>query len=556
MAFDLRVILEAAHAGKSPPPTAVPDWLQQSWADPVAFAAALAPAHAGRDAPFKSRAGQHHDFFHDLVGRHATTDRVALRWYARGPGWRTLTYRQLHDQASRRATAWAGLGVKPGATLCLLLPPGPELVVSLCAALGLGACVSLLPPGARAFVARRLTALDPQHVAAEPHQAPLLGKYAGVLLPLQTQVPPALASHVYKPDEPVGLLFSPLAEPSDVPVPLTAGDAWRGALVDGLLTFGLAPGEHLAAPGFPLFQHLPALLFTTLLRGATYLHVEPADLEATPALLTEHPVRALGVTVALRDLLARTRTSLKNVGHWFRDPQAPFDWQAWHDWREQCIPATVPGANVLVDATAGGAVLWTPRRLGDTTQEATPAPGLPWALKDFSGTGQAAAGDTGVFTPLPDAGRPPAHVVLALARGQYLFAGTTEARREGRVFPFAELTQALREPPGPALDAVGLTVPTGGLAGAYRSVLVVFTGHLPPGTEVSEADVRRRIELALGPDALPDRIERFALRARQVDGKLDEAWCQTQYRMGSLHQKAGDPLFQALTLLKTRVEAG
>src|SRR5690349_21544176 len=119
MAFDLRSILQQYETA-SPPPGGVPDWLPQSWSDPEGFAAALAPAHVGKGAPFKSRAGQHYDFFHDLVGRHAATDRIALRTYDRVKGWQTLSYRQLHELAARRATAWAQLGVKPGAKVCLL----------------------------------------------------------------------------------------------------------------------------------------------------------------------------------------------------------------------------------------------------------------------------------------------------------------------------------------------------------------------------------------------------------------------------------------------------
>ncbi|RKG81529.1 AMP-binding protein [Corallococcus terminator] len=558
MTFEPRVIL-AAFDGSTPPLVGTPPaWLERSWEDPDGFVAALTPVHTGRSPPFKSRAGQHHDFFHDLVVRHATTDRIALRSYSRTQGWRTLSYRQLHDQATRLATAWAGLGVKPGAKLCLLLPPGPDLMMALCAALGLGACVSLLPPGARTFVARRLAALAPQHIAAEPHQAPLLGPFAGTLLPLKTQVPAALASYTYKPAEPVGLLFSPLASPSDVPVPLTAGDAWRGALVDGLITFGLSPGDHLAAPGFAPLQHLPALYFTTLLRGATYLHVEPQDLEATPALLTEHPVRALGVTPGLRDLLARSRVTLKNVGLWFRDPQAPFDFQAWRDGLKACGLSSVPGGNVSVDATWGGAVLCSPRRVGEVHTDALPTPGRTWALRDFTDSGQDAVGDAGLFTPLPDKGRPPAHVVLARVRGQYHYAGAREPRREGRVFPFAEMSQVLREGPGPRLDAVGLAVPVSGMANAYRGVLLVFTGDLPPDVTVTDADLRRRLEQGLGADALPERIERFALHARRVDsvvdGPVDEDWCRTQYLTGSLRMKSQDPLFQALTTLRARLE--
>ncbi|HEX8704395.1 MAG TPA: AMP-binding protein [Myxococcaceae bacterium] len=552
MAFDLRSILQQYETA-SPPPGGVPDWLRQSWSDPEGFAAALAPAHVGKGAPFKSRAGQHYDFFHDLVGRHATTDRIALRTYDRVKGWQTLSYRQLHELAARRATAWSQLGVKPGAKVCLLHHMGSELLVSLAAALGLGACVSLLPPGGRRFVARRLAALEPKHVAAEPHQAPLLGEYAKCLLPTQAPSTPALASYTYKQGETVGLLFSPLADPAHVPVPLRAEDAWRGALVDGLLTFGLAPGEHLAAPGFHLLQHLPALLFTTLLRGATFLHLEPADVEASPALLTEHPVRALGVTPVLRDAMMRSRVSLKSVGHWFRNPEGPFDWQAWRDWVKQCGLASAPCSNVLVDAAMGGTVLCSQRRVGDVHIEAAPAPGRAWALRDLNQSGQEAAGDTGLFTLLPDEGRPLSHVVLSRARNQYQYGGTRDARREGRVYPAAEVTETLREEPGPPLATSVLPVPTGGLAGEHRYVLLVFTGGQPQGAGATLSDIRRRLELQLGAEFLPDRFEFFPLHPRLKEGQLDEAWCHTQYLTGALHHKTSDPLFQALTAMRAQV---
>ncbi|OJH40291.1 AMP-binding protein [Cystobacter ferrugineus] len=551
MSYDTRAIL-AQYEAASPPEGGVPDWLRRSWSDPEGFATALAPSHVGRGAPFKSRAGQHHDFFHDLIGRHASTDRLALRTYERARGWQTLSYRQLHEQAARRATAWAQQGVKPGAKVCLVLHPGPELLVSLGAALGLGACISLLPPVGRRFVARRLTALAPAHVAAEPHQAPLLGPFAKCLLPTHAPSTPALASHTYKPGETVGLLFSPLASPSATPVPLKAGDAWLGALVDGLLTFGLAPGEHLAAPGFHPLQHLPALLFATLLRGATFLHLEPADVEASPSLLNEYPVRALGVTPALRDALLRGRTVLKNVGHWFRNPEGPLDWEAWRTWVKQCGLASVPCSNVLVDAAAGGAVLCSQRRVGAVHSEAPPAPGRRWALWDFTQSGQETAGDTGLFTLLPAEGRAPGHVILSRVRNQYQYGGTREARREGRVYPAAEVTEALREEPGPPVATSVLPVPTG-LAGEHRHVLLVFTEGRTPGAEASPAELRRRLELQLGAEFLPDRFECFPLHPRRKEGQLDEAWCQSQYLTGSLQHKATDPLFQSLTALRSHV---
>jgi len=548
MPFDVRKILEQLETG-TPEEPGVPAWQQESWADAGGFAAALAAAHVGRGAPLKSRVGQQYDFFHDIVVRHGTGDRIALRSYDRRNGWQTLSYRTLQEQAARRATEWARQGVKAGAKVCLLYSVGSELLISLTAALGLGACISYLPPQGRHFIARRLALLKPDHIATEPHQVLLVEGFEKQILQNKGQAAPAFTSHTYKPEEMVGLLFSPLVEPPGMPMPLTAEDAWRGALVDGMLTFGLGPGEHLAAPGYHPLQHLPAFLFATLLRGATYVHLELADLEANPALITEHPLRALGVTPALRDLLLRTRTSLKNVAHWFRNPEEPIDWQGWRAWVRQCGLSAVPSSNVLVDPTAGGAVLSSPRRVRDVHTEAPPAPGRAWTLRDVNMSGQEAPGDLGVFTLLPDKERPPGYVVLTRAYGVYHYGGPRTARREGRVYPAAEVAEVVSGLPF-VRGALVMPAPTGGVAGHYRYVLLVFTGiqRLNSGPWLQE--IRRRIELQLGAEHLPDRTDFIPLYPRKVKGVLDEAWCQSQYLTGELYRKSTDPLFQSLTALR------
>ncbi|MCY1022811.1 long-chain fatty acid--CoA ligase [Pyxidicoccus sp. MSG2] len=553
MPFDLRDILRQLDAD-------LPDWRQQSWTDSDGFAMALAAHHASRGAPApKSRPGQHHDFFHDLVTRHADSGGVALRAWDPLRGWQTLGYRELQDRASRRAAEWASQGVKPGAKLCLLYGVGPELLVSLMAALKLGTCVSLLPPVGTHFLSRRLSKLAPAHVAAESHQAPLLKGFEPLLLRSRGDAAPAFTSHTYRPDEPVALLFSPLVDPTDTPVPLSAEAAWRGALCDGVLTFGLGPGDHLAAPGFHFLQHQPALLLATLLRGATFLHLEPADVERAPGLLTEHPLRALGVSPALRDALLRARSGpLRNVAHWFRSADEPLDWQAWRDWVRQCDLVAVPCSNVLVDASAGGAVLTSGRRVADLHTGIAPAPGRAWALRDLNMSGQEAAGDVGVFTLLPDKKRPPGYVVLTRGRGTFLFAGTRDARREGRVYPAAEVAAALADLTFCAGASVSI-VPTGGTPGHHRHVLLVFTGAEAADVFEREAgprrqEIRRRLELRLGAEHLPDRTELFPMYPRRTkDGRVDDAWCRSQYLTGALHRKSSDPMFQALTALRGRV---
>ncbi|HEX8701477.1 MAG TPA: long-chain fatty acid--CoA ligase [Myxococcaceae bacterium] len=560
MSFDVREILKLLDLGHAPEAGA-PEWLRQSWEDPDGFIAALTAAQAGRGAPPpKSRPGQHYDFFHDLVIRHLESERIAFRAYDRLRGWQALSYRQLHDQAARRGSEWAEQGVKPGAKLCLVYNMGAELLISLAAALRLGACLSILPPQGTHFVSRRLEALAPDHIAAEPHQVPLLKGFEKLLLRSRGHALPGFTSYTYKPDEPVGLLFSPLVDPTDTPVPLLAADAWRGALCDGLLSFKLGPGDHLAAPGFHLLQHQPALFFATLLRGATFLHLELADLEHEQAPLFEHPLHALGVTPALRDILLRGRgKSLKNLSLWFRCPEERLDWQAWRAWVRQCGLTEVPHANVLIDSTAGGMVAGSWRHVGDIHTEALPAAGRSWTLRDLNMSGQEAAGDVGVLTLLPDKGRPPGYIVLSRIRQQYHYASTRDARKEGRVYPSAEVAAALADLP--FVEGVSVVaVPTGGLMGHHRYVLLVFTGAETQEVAARESgarqmELRRRLELRMGAEFLPDRIEFYALYPRRKKGVVDDAWCRSQYLTGALHQKSIHPMFQALTAVRGHLVA-
>ncbi len=557
MSFDVREILRYLDAGH-PQHAGPPRWLQESWTDPEGFLLALSAAHAGRAAvQLKSRPGQRYDFFHDLVVRHQDSTRIALRAHERLRGWQTLSYRQLHEQAARRAAAWASQGVKPGAKLCLISSLGAECLISLMAALNLGACVSLLPTRGMRFVPHRLEILAPDHIAAEPHQVPLFKDFEELLLRDNGAASPLYSSHVYKPDEPIALLFSPLVDPPDTPVPLTAADAWLGALCDGMLTFGLGAGDHLAAPGLAFLQHQPALLFATLLRGATFLHLELADLERDPSLIQAHPLRALGVGPELRELLLRSKAgSLKGVSFWFRNPEEPLDWKSWRDWVSHCGLGEAQHANVLIDPAAGGMVVGSLRRVGDLHNDVSPGPGRQWTLRDLNMSGQEAPGDVGVYTLLPDKERPPGHVVLSRVRDQHLYAATRDVRREGRIYPGTEVVLALQGLPF-SVGASVFPVPTGGLQG-HSYVLLVFTGAEPPEVTAQEQGARERLihqhlEQQLGAEYLPDRIEFFPLYPRQEEGQIDDAWCRSQYVTGALYRKSHHPIFRALTAVRGRL---
>ncbi|HEY2029693.1 MAG TPA: AMP-binding protein [Myxococcales bacterium] len=553
MPFDLDRILRGACGGIQERDADLPAWLAQSWQDPDGFMAALGQLRDSATG-LKSRPGQQADFFSDLAVRHSASDAVALRAFDPVDGWQTLTYRDLHRRAAVRASSWAAQGVKAGAKVCLIHRVGPELCISLLAALRLGARFALLPPLGGAFVTRRIAAFAPDHLSAEPRYAGLFRGFESLVLQDRGEAAPGFTSHTYRPLDQLALVFSPLVDAPDRGVWLNADEALRGALRDGLFTFSLRSKDVLAAPGFATLQHLPALLFATFLRGATFLHLRVQDLARDPSLLKSTPIRALGVCAGLRDLLLRDpAVRLPEVSFWFRNPEEPIDWIAWPRWMEQCGLAEVPASNVLVDPAAGGSVLFSFPQKGQIHTEVLPIPGRSWALDDLNLSGQPAPGDIGLLGPVPKKGRPPGYVVLSKVRGRYHYAGTRSPRRDGRVFPAAEVVAVAEAMPGVSGASV-VAVPSGGAPVQSSFVLLVFIGG--SGGAPSREEIGRRIELQMGAPHLPDRIELVPLYPHRDDaGKTDDGWCKAQYLTGALHFKAQHRMYQALTALRDALRA-
>jgi hypothetical protein len=564
--------IAAAAALESDPARPVDcEWLEESWRGPDAFVEALQAWLAGPSVvSFKSVPGVRYDLYHDWVMRHLRSGATALRWYdrrsERDGGWSSLSYAELDQRCALRAAAWTRQGVVPGAVVCVMLPFGAEAVVSLLAGLRLGACVSLLEPLGPAYVSRRLLALAPQHVASEPFYEPWLGALAGVLLGPDGLEPGAsVGSHTYAAADPCALPFSPLRRPPEVPVPLPASLAYLGALRDGVITLALRAGDCIAAPGLHREQHQPALLFAALAAGATFVHIPADDVLRDPGLLDAVSLASVGLDAATCE--ARLRVGGGAVHRWrhvFRNPEEPTDWEAWRELVETRGLRDTAMSNVVFESASGGALLASPRRLGTRQLAAlmsvVPAAGRAWALLDFSGTGQLSVGDSGVFAPMtgePGKEKPDQPQYMALGRrrgGEYLYGGTVEPRRSGRVYPIDEVVAALEDCPF-LLGAGVASVPAGGSTLAWRFVLLGFCGHEPDTRfdalrEPRCDELRRMLTTRLGEALLPDAIELFPLLPRLADGAVDQAWCQLQYTTGTLFSKAKTPVFRRVAELR------
>ena len=548
------------------------DWVHASHRFPGAFWEALFRVLGEAAGPaLKSRLGEGCDPYHDMVVRHLGVGRTALRVHQprapEGQRWQALSFDELHARCTLRAASWAAQGVMAGALVCVVLSFGVECAISVLTALRLGARVSLLEPGGPDYLALRLGALAPQHIATEPFYLRSLGELAALALGTEPgSFRAAAQSHWYRPGEPCAALFSPLRRPPHIPVALRCDELYLGALRDGALTFALRPGDHLAAPGFDILQHQPALLFAALMMGATYVHIEAEELHRDPGLLTALPLRSVGVGATLCEVLLRTgAVSRPGWAHVFRNPEEPTDWESWRDLIEMLGLETTPLSNMVIEAAAGGSLLCSRRRPGKAHLAAlmnvAPAAGRPWTLLDFTGSGQAAVGDVGVFAPLAaldgleGADSIDPYIVIGRRHGgEYLYGGATEPRRSGRVYPIVEVLAAIEDCPflrGASLIAV----PAGGPTLEHRFILLGFTGDesaaaLAPLRAPRVEELRRVLATRLTPDLLPDRIELFPGFARKTDGKVDHGWCLSQFHSGALHAKARTPVFHRLTTLR------
>lgn len=553
-------------------------WLDRSHRAPRRFFSALHDvlgqvAHPGP----KSAPDRGFDLYHDLVLRHVGAGRSALRFYdEHAPArrrWTVMSFDELHARASLRAAAWSSQGVEPGAIVAVVAPFEPECIISLLSGLRLGACVSFLEPGGPDYLGPRLAALAPQYIASAPFHVPLLGDLPALGAELLNDDEPGTrlhaGSHSYLAHERCALLFSPLRPAALQPVPILAEAAYFGALRDGAVSLALRPGDRLAAPGFATLQHQPALLFASLIMGATWVQITAKQVIADPNRLADVPLRSLGLTAPVREAFASAALeSRPRWAHIFKNPEEPSDWEAWREFVELLDLHDTPMSNLLIDAASGGSLLASARQPGKVwlgaCSQITAAAGRPWVLLDLTGSGQPAVGDVGVFAPLEgvndegDEGVASAlrYVVMGRRRGiEYLYGGTIEPRRCGRLFPAQEITDTLGDCPFLPGGASIVAVPAGGATLEYRFVLVGFTGA--ESNERFTATAQRRINeisrvlaTRLSVDHLPDRIELFACYARRRDGEVDHRWCREQYLAGLLYRKQRHPIFHSLTALR------
>ena len=333
-----------------------PWWLPLSWERPREFFAALwTQAESALGGPAKSQPEVGIDFYADLVTRHLhrASKSAAVRWHEPAEGWQSLTLWQLDEQARALASILVGKGLQPGEHLALVLPSGASMVVGIMAALSVGSVAIPVLPLGRTYVQRLLAdSKAKQVVTCSPYTA-LHGllDYQPLVLSkaLLAQAGAGPPSVTYAPDAPALLVRSPLRAPDSL-LAVTAADSYCSALRDGLLLFGLRPGERLATPATP--QYAPATYLAALLCGAglTELSAEAVRMDASP--LYGASLRAVVLTQALRAEGITTPVITQSA-----KLSLP---------KETNVPTQTKPENILISITKDGDIYWNTQLIPDT----------------------------------------------------------------------------------------------------------------------------------------------------------------------------------------------
>ncbi len=528
-------------------------WLENSWSDPQNFwlsvleRSSLTHHLRSKSAPFG-----YYDFAYDILHRVDNPQTPALRFVSNRQEivW---TYGELREAVAATANCWLSMGVQPGVNIALLIPFDIPYVVSLLAALSLGATVCpVLPKGSR-LVNERLTNLAPEFVATDELYGRLLGNLEFPVLPPQAPITDnkPLPTFAYPSGAPVLRLYDPCQRRGGLPVAVSADILYLSSLRDGMVLLGLRPGDQMAAPAAHYMEHQPSMFLSCLLNGATWLEGQGQS----AAWWLEQTLRAIFLDSTLRDeILSSTQPEVIKWDLWLRNLAESNYLEQWQAFARFGPLAEIPGVSFKWNSTHGGALLWSLRRHGAVTSSALPAPGVPWILTNPADGLTEAIYGFGLFTPLwleemPAEGSASA-CLLADGQVEWAFAGIHGLSRQGRYYPQEHLQGILDEELGTEKCAIGVVPRPNSFDSRFD--VIILTGDRTIGDEATViGQVNQLAEQQLGAEHLPDKVVIVPLSIRRgEEGGIDHKWLTSRYPSGLINHMVRDGAFRALSDLR------
>lgn len=533
-------------------------WIEESYQSPETFWRTIFDFFTAKNSlQSKSFPYEHYDLYHDLIICNIERTTPAFTYY-KDNTWQDISYSQLDLEVEHTIATWMSQGVEKEQNICTILPVGKKFLVSLLAALKMGVQFSCLPPLGKHFLKTRLTELGPDFIVTDYIYIPLIKDFEEAVLQedIEITVTPEEYSHTYISGTTFGNLFDPLSQNTHIPKSVLCDDIYLKAIRDGILTFSLKGGDTFIAPGFHLLQYQPALLLTTLLHGATYIHLELDDFENNANILDGLELNTIGVTIEFIKILLKHEKKLQ-CNLCFRNIAGSASWEHWTRFFEEIIDKKTPVCNILYRSIEGGAVLFSRKFQERLSTFVYPAPGTKWLFSALPSPGQQSFDNFGLYydeNHLEEDNSPVVGIILIKIEDKYLYNGLVEQRKEGRTYPAFEITEVIKN-----FDFVNDSIivsSTTSQANTCKFTLVIFTGYIEEEFFKENKDnwateILNSIDYYMGKEFLPDMIEFYPLYPKKEEDETDYKWCKLQYTKGMLHKKSKDNITKTLTQLRS-----
>ncbi len=536
------------------------EWIERSYRDPTPFWASLialqqtiAPTH------IRSQLHQHYDFYHDAVLRHIESN-TAFAIVEEGGFTTPWTYKKLHRLVNFQTKQWTKYSLKSGQIVLINLPVGPHFIVALLTALRLGLTLCYLPPNTSFLPPPHILSLideikpdlivsNVQTTESYPHY-----KIEELLEDENNHLP---HSHSYPASQIMQLSVALLRTQPYVIAPLDAQTCYLHSLRDGLLTLNLKPGVTFCAPLTSPLQSEPCTTLSTLLSGATTLHVTDQTLQKDPLLLKEEKIDILGISPQLRELwsIAPSLTSKHLKGFFI-----PLSTSRSHHWSPfiqlQRLEQT-PSFQILVDNSIGGIALFSKPTLNLANIYVKPSLGTPWSLKNLDPNRDDSVSGFGRFYPTLSSKENSQHdynLLLSHIEQSCLVSSTLKPCLDGVTIPIDNIENAVSQLPFVQSCLLHHTAKMGSIF-SDSLVFLIFVDPLKNDLVDKmrlkwSQDINHQISQLVGSHFIPHSIEFYALSPHEKDSSIDREWCADQYQRGLLSMKRENQLNLFLSIVK------
>jgi|GEM_PF-6018288 len=512
----------------------------------------------------KSKYGVSVDFYHDLVFRNLAEARQAFMSYnSISQSWQTVSYEEVHRLSGALASQWKQSGLEQGQTLVLILSMSRQFVLSLFAALRLGAVVSVIAPNGEDYIKNRLDEAGASFCVSDEQNAETLREWGYEVLSTQVDSLNAIGTRVqsysYDWDEECMRLFPCWGEESLEPIALGAGEVYTSLIIGQVLAFRLSASDIVSFPGADLQQHMPTSLMQPMLAGATFAELSEAVVCSNPEILEESGVTVVSVTPKLRDGLLQLNPVLSKCRLWLRDVTLPFQWGPWDDFAREFTHPRCFHSNYATHAAAGGIVLFSRWYKENPGLNVLPSPLHKLQLLDVNNSGEPARGENGIlsFPQLASSDRKYGNWVVSRFETDFMFGGATQPVKWGKTYVSEEISKLVNNHPLVKHTCVVFSNDSN----ALNENLVNLIVFMDPRVQLHSISGKLRQEIQgiimsqFGVSFLPDRIEFSTLFPRRNDDEeIDNAWIRDQFQTGFLARKEKIPVFNLVAQLSSIAE--